>query len=421
MRILFLSRWFPFPANNGSKIRVLNVLKQLAQLNEVVLLTFAEATDSVDEDKVAALREYCSSVRVFPYQHFRPASAAATLGYISSMPRYLVDTYSMEMAAAIAAEVSWQRFDLLVVSQLAMMPYAVEVKGVPAILEELEVAGFHDAAGLEQPSARKWRALLTWWKLRRYLRRALPRFAACTVVSEVERKHLQALAPNYTGVAVVPNALDYGLYSDDYGPPQPSSMIYAGAVTYSANYDAVRRFLGDIYPSLAAAVPELLFRVTGDSTGIDLGALSGHPGVQFTGYVADIRPVVARSWLSVVPLRQGGGTRLKILESMALGTPVVSTAKGAEGLDVIDGRDILLAGDDEAFVTKTCQLLRSPEARLRLARAARQLVAAKYDWRLVGRQLEALAQQAAAEGPGSHPQGDSGASGPTLARRYGGR
>ncbi len=396
MRILFLSRWFPYPPTNGSKLRIFNLLKQLSQRHNVGLVTFAESTDSVNTETIDALRRYCTSVRVLPYRRFRPTSTRALLGLFAAAPRYLVDTYSNEMRSAVAAEVHKQKPKLVIASQLAMVPYAVELEVGPAVLEELELSMFRPAQGRRGLALRRLRSLLTWLKLSAYLRRTLPRFAACTVASEQERAHLLAVAPWYTAVDVVPNAVDIPHYTGDFGSPCPSTMIFSGALTYDANYDAIRYFLNEIQPAIRQAVPDCLLRITGSLTGVDLASLPRGDGVCFTGYVDDIRPVVAQSWVSVVPLRLGGGTRLKILEALALGTPVVSSSKGAEGLDVTDGEDILIANEPQDFAAKVITLLRSPALRQRLAANGRRLVEARYDWRVVGERLCAVVQRAAA-------------------------
>lgn len=396
MKLLFLSRWFPYPPNNGSKIRVFNLLKQLARRHEVALVSFGDRGDAANARALAILGEYCSSVRVLPYRGFRPSSARSLLGLLSPQPRSLVDTFSADMRCAVVEQFGDGRYDLVVASQLDMVPYALALPGVPALLEELELSTYLDAASKETSLPRRVRALLTWVKLSAYLRRTLPRFATCTVVSERERANLKRVAPWYTSVEIVPNALELSEYDGGYGPPHPDTLVFCGALTYSANYDAVRHFLGTAYPLITRVLPGVLLRVTGDNTGVDPASLPRCTGVEYTGYVPDVRPVVAESWASVVPLRMGGGTRLKILESMALDTPVVSTSKGAEGLEVTDGEDILIADDPGLFAEKTVALLRSDALRSRLAAGARHLVESKYDWNLVGATLLDLVDRAAA-------------------------
>jgi polysaccharide biosynthesis protein PslH len=396
MRILFLSRWFPHPPDNGSKIRISNVLMSLSRQHEVSLLAFQENGSIVSTDHLRALQEYCARVQTLPYRGFRPWGPKAFRGVLAAEPRSLVDTFSEKMSAAVQDECSTHQPDIIVASQLDMVPYALRAPGVPAVLEELELSMFIPGERLTGLSPRRLRALATWWKVNTYVRRALPRFAACTVVSEREKANLRHIAPEYANVEVIPNAVDVSRYDGDFGLAHNNQMVFAGALTYQANYDAMRYFLSDIYPMVSRDVSGCLLRITGDHAGVDLTSLPRLGSVEFTGYVADIRPVVAGSWVSVVPLRLGGGTRLKILESMALGTPVVSTTKGAEGLDVIDGENILIADEPQDFAAKVVMLLRSPELRARLAAGGWRLVQAQYDWRTVGTRLCALVERAAA-------------------------
>jgi glycosyltransferase involved in cell wall biosynthesis len=397
VRLLFLSRWLPDPPDNGSRLRVFNLLGQLAQQHEITLLAFAEPGQLGGSGPSAALRERCQRVRVFPLPRYRPSDPRALLGFLAPRPRSLVATHSPALARAVRDELGAHSYDLIVISQLDMLPYLPD-GGPPALLEELQVASYCDAvAGASSRSARA-RASLTCWKLAAYLRRSLPRLAACTVVSEDERRLVRRLAPGYSRVVVLPNAVDLSSYGQNYGAPEPDSLIYAGALTFDANYDAVAAFLRDVYPLISEQVPALRFRVTGSLEGVNLAGLPDGHGLVLTGWLPDVRPLVARSWATVVPLRKGGGTRLKILESMALGTPVVATAKGAEGLAAVDGQHLLLADQPVAFAERVVSLLHSPELRGRLAAAGRRLVAERYDWAVVGRTLRGLVEQAARPG-----------------------
>ncbi len=397
MRILFLSRWFPYPPDNGSKIRISNILKQLSRRHDVDLVTFYESSDIVDEDALGTLKQVCHEVKPVPYRPYRPGSARAVAGLLSRQPRYLVDTYSYAMQAAIKEELTTHRFDAVVASELSMVPYTISIRGIPAILEDSELSIADDA--LRTGSlAKRARCYLTWLKLVSYLNSVLPEFAACTVVSESEKGRLMNAVPNYRNVKVIPNAVDLSRYDGDFGAPHPNTLVFCGALTYSANYDALRFFLRDIYPLIARDVPNVVLRVTGRIEGVDLSSLRSYPGVQYTGYVDDVRPVVAQSWVSVVPLRVGGGTRLKILESMALGTPVVSTSKGAEGLAVSDGENILIADQPKEFAAGVVSLLRSTELRGKLAASGRFVVESRYDWDGVGRELVELVERVTAGG-----------------------
>jgi glycosyltransferase involved in cell wall biosynthesis len=392
MRILFLSRWFPYPADNGSKLRVLNMLRRLSRRHEVSLISFVGEGEQV-ESSLFALRRYCADIKVLPYRGFRPTSVRALAGLFSMQPRSLVDVHSDEMKHAIAAEISRKTPDLIIASQIDMVPYAIHLRGVPLVLDELEISSIRDAATRATPIG--LRRVFTWLKLSIYLRQALPRFAACTVVSEKERAHVRSLAPSYRNLEVLPNAVDLSDYDGDFGTPKRNTLVYSGAITYKPNRDAVGYFAREIFPLILESVHDARFRVTGHYNGAEPASLAHGHRVEYTGRLSDVRPVVARSWASVVPIRHGGGTRFKIIESMALGTPVISTSKGAEGLDVADGVNILIADEPKEFAARVIQLLESPALRQKLAAGGRRLVASKYDWQINGEKLTALVDRAA--------------------------
>jgi glycosyltransferase involved in cell wall biosynthesis len=391
MRILILSRWLPYPADNGSKIRILNLVQTLAGRHEVVLLAFSGEDEATRQRARTALGELCRSVEIVPHRPFQPTSLAAMRGFLSPQPRFLVDTFSPEMAQAARSIGRALPFDLVIASQLDMAPYASLVEA-PALLEELELSVYLDPLGAAAPGRARLRATLTWLKLRAYLRRLLPRFAACTVVSEGERANLRRAAPAYERVAVIPNGVDLDRYRGDFGRPAPDTLVHAGALSYRANLDAVGYFLSDIFPTTRATVDRARLRVTGAVTAEALAELPPSPNVEYTGYLTDVRPTIAQSWLSIAPLRLGGGTRLKILESMALGTPVVATPKGAEGLAVSDGREILIGATPSDFARATIALLQSPDLRARLTLAGRARVATHYNWSRIGDDLRQLVE-----------------------------
>src|SRR5712691_6137231 len=161
--MLFLSRWFPYPADNGSKIRILNILQQLSQRHEVTLLSFGQPDELESTVAIKLLREHCARVKVLPYREFGPSGPRALVGLLSPRPRFLVDTDRSEMRDAVAAETCRRTYDLVVASQLDMAPYALGLPGVPALLEELELASFHDSPRTASLAGR-WRSSLMWFR-----------------------------------------------------------------------------------------------------------------------------------------------------------------------------------------------------------------------------------------------------------------
>lgn len=375
MNILFLSRWFPYPMNNGSKIRIYNLLRGLSQHHEVTLLSFTDQPGVSPE--APEVRAVSSKVEVVPWREFDPATARARLGFLSLKPRSVVDTFSPEMARAITRALTEEKFDLIIASQLQMAAYAPYFRDVPAVFEEFEIGLFHDQAFSADGKIRL-RQALTWFKLRTYLSRLLDSFRAVTVASARERDLLARNFPRHRRpVEVIPNCLNMDEYKNVEAERKPNTLIFAGPFKYRANYEAMVWFVGEVFPLILERVPDAHLIITGDHADLPLPSTRN---VTLAGYVDDIKSLVASCTVSIAPLLSGGGTRLKILEAMALGTPVVATSKGAEGLDARAGEQLLIADSAGDFAESTVRLLREAGLRQQIAVNSQKLVREKYDW-----------------------------------------
>lgn len=389
MRIIFVSWWWPYPFSNGSKIRIYNLLRHLSAAHDVRLLSFAEADEATPE-QMAHMRSFCREVVSVAKPTYQPTSVQATLGYFSRWPRSLMDTYSEMMAQQV--QQASANADLLIVSEMQTLRYLDSAPNLPAILEEIEVTGFHERVEHAGGTSARLRRRLTLLKLDNILHDLMRRGVALTVVSEAERSYLRKTAPINARIEVIPNGVDTQANQPDDTAPTPNTLIYPGAVTYSANYDAVKYFIREVLPLVRERVPDVRFFVTGGTGKVDVSDLAAVPGVTFTGYLPEVTPLIRSTWATVVPLREGGGTRLKVLESMALGTPVISTRKGAEGLNVHPGEDILLADAPQEMADAICAVLGADSLRARLSRAGRARVESEYDWAIIGRRLVDLAE-----------------------------
>lgn len=389
MRILFLSRWFPYPPDNGSRIRVYNLIKQLSQRHDITLISFVGSKPN--EDQVAAMRRYCGAMYSVPHIPFQPQRLKALLGFLSSRPRSFVDTHSTEMVAMVQQISREETFDLALASQIETAPYATLIHSVPRVFEEVELTiieeQFTSRGGL-----RRLRAGLTWWKLSHFARELLHQFDACTVASKQEQTRVLELISDFP-VAIIPNGVDISFCDSHFGAAKPDTLIFSGALTYRANYDAMAFFLRQVFPLIRARRPEVKLYITGRTDGVPLERLPLGEKVVLTGYLEDVRPAVAQSQVCVVPLLTGGGTRLKILEAMALGTPVVSTTKGAEGLEATPGEDILIADEPTAFANAILRLLDDAALRTKLAANGQGLVLERYGWDQIAGKLDQLLHQ----------------------------
>ena len=387
MRILVVSSWFPSPPDNGSKLRAYHLLAQLAARHEVTLLSFAEAGEG---ERASAVERMCAAVHVVRGNPFKPRGRLATLDLFGATPRSFRQTYSSEMQHLVDQAIAGA--DAAVAFEVGAAVYFTRHSALPRVLDEVETTVIRDRFRNRPFGTARVRAGLTWWKFSRFIRALVASFDRSTVVSALERERLLAIGCDPESVEVVPNGVDEAALLEP-NTPGLGRMIYAGSLTYSPNYEAVQYFVDDILPRIHVARPDAHLTVTGDVAGVDLGPLS-RPGVTFTGRLPDVRGEVTGSAVSVVPLKTGGGTRLKILEALALGTPVVSTSKGAEGLDVTPGEDILIGDTPQAFAAQVIRVLGDVPLRRHLAANGRRLVGRTYTWTRIGTRFDDVLQAA---------------------------
>lgn len=378
MRILFLSRWYPYPADNGSKLRVLSLIKRLAAEHQLSLISFYDVSNG--QPDTAALNPYCQEIIPVPRKDFDPESLQSRLGFFSMTPRSVLDTYSPGIEQAIQESLQREKYDLVIASQFDMALYADCWRPLPAVFEEVEVGVYLDQVEQAEKLSGRLRTGLTWWKHRRYLASLLDKFSACTVVSEQEARLLEKINPKLTNLSVIPNCVDLQDYSTIHEEPEQNTLIFTGSFRYEPNYEAMVWFVEKVFPALLKSAPEVRLIITGDHAG---RKLPSNEHVTLTGYLPDIRTAIARAWVSLAPIHSGGGTRLKILEAMALKTPVVATTKGAEGLDLSAGKHLMIVDEPEAFAEACLDVLKSRELRAKLADNAFQVLQAQYSWQSV--------------------------------------
>jgi polysaccharide biosynthesis protein PslH len=378
MRILFLSRWFPFPASNGSKLRIYNLLCGLTQHHDVTLLSFVD--DSTMEPDVSEIRRICSHVDVVSWRDFNPDSIRARLGLFSLEPRFLIDTFSPEMAFRITELLSKQSYDLVIASQLSMASYRSYFKGIPAVFEEVEIGTYYD--GIHVGNLReRFRNTLTWFKHRAYLSQLLNSFQMCTVASEREKQLLTAHLSLRNGcVGFVPNFIVMSEYENYRTEQMPNQLIFSGSFRYYANYEAIVWYIEKVHPLVLKEIKDAHLIITGDHANLPLPESKN---VTLSGYVDDIKSSISSSCASIVPLLTGGGTRLKILEAMAIGTPVISTTKGAEGLMIRNGEHLFIADEPQEFAECIVRVLRDTELSKQISSNAQRFVREKYDLSVV--------------------------------------
>ena len=403
MRILWVKAGKLLPVDTGGKIRSYNLLRQLAARgHETVLLSYyGGARDERYEREVA--EHLPGAVTV----HTGAPDAGAVrqgLHYLRRLPHpapYAVTKFTdPEVRRLVARWDEEGRFDVTVCDFLSASLNFPRSPRTPSVLfqHNVESALWRRQAAHEPHPLKRLAFRLEAAKMLRYERATVGRFRHVIAVSEHDRRLMSEMT-DPSRISVTPTGVDLARYRSAAGRRAAAPLvIFLGSMDWEANIDGVDYFCEEIWPAVLRAVPAARFRVVGRNP---------HPrvlrraseSVEVTGTVPSVVEHLQEAAVFVVPLRVGGGTRLKIYEAMAAGKAVVSTTVGAEGLDVTDGSDILLADDAASFADSIVRLLTDEEERGRLERAASE-TAARYDWAEVARRFEETLAAAAGSEPG---------------------
>lgn len=392
MKILAISTWFPFPPDNGSKARAYNLLRHLGTRHTLDFLALSQSKR--DSEYLHEVQRFCRRVAVFPEPQFRPERIGSWLGFLSPVPRYFREHHCPELEALSQQWAYQECYEAVVAVTLGSAPYAAKLSSPFKLLDQHNVESqvIKRRWRNEGSAFRRLRLMPTWMKAERFERAIAAKFDAITVVSECEQYLMERLlrAGRGTEVHVIPNGIDPGLLDYQSRAKEPAVLAFTGALSYQPNLDAAECLCRDILPAVRARFPGTRVRITGRIEGVNIHGLQGIPGVEFTGYVEDIRPVVASASALVVPLRQGGGTRVKILEAMALGTPVISTPMGAEGLEVQDGTHVLLGETAADLAEQASRVIGDFDFGNWIAANAKEIVREQYQWPMIAQEFEGV-------------------------------
>ncbi len=380
MRILYLTPYLPYPPTQGAAMRNWQILRHAAKSHEVYLLSFARSR--AEARAASELRAVCREVRMLPApEHGAMRRLRTLLG--DGLPDMAVRLWSPAFAAELEALRRRPGFDFIQAEAIEMAPY---LQG----LREATVFDEHNAEWLLQ-----WRAYrsdlaqgrlplalysaIQFRRLARFERAALLGADRRVAVSQADRRALCRLSPGLE-VEVIPNGVDTASYTPSAAAPEEPELVFTGAMNFRPNVDGAVWFCREVLPLVRRQVPAARLTIVGRQPSAAVRRLSTAMGVRVTGEVPDIRPWLAGAQVCVVPLRMGSGTRLKLMEAMAMERPVVSTPLGAEGVPAGEESGVLLAASAEAFAAAVVSLLRDAPLRLSLGRAARVMACARFDW-----------------------------------------
>ena len=400
MRLLFLTPQVPYPPQQGTTIRNLNIITRLACRHQVTLLSFAAPGDG--QDFGSPLLAICEAVHTVP-QPVRTGLERLGTALTSSRPDMAYRLESPAFRSVLEQLLGSGDFHVIEFEGIEMIPY------LPSVLAHAQQSAHplrivfddHNAEYVLQQrvfhsdvrAPRRWPgalySLVQWKRLKAYEAWACRSVDVVAAVSDRDADALRRIVPGLE-VHVIPNGVDLAYYAlgtvDGFLPP--NSLVFTGTMDFRPNVDAVLWFADRVLPLIRQCLPDVQFYIVGQRPHARLQRLRTHAGVVITGHVPDQRPYIGGATVYVIPLRSGGGTRLKVLEAMAMRRPIVSTSMGCDGFPIAPGREAIIADDPASFAHRTVELLRDATRRAELGQAGYDLAKAHYDWDMIVPLLE---------------------------------
>jgi sugar transferase (PEP-CTERM/EpsH1 system associated) len=387
MKVLFVCHRVPFPPKRGGKIRPFNIIRHLtSQGHRVTVASLARTPE--ERDEAAGLKDHCERaiVEVVP----SAVAWSRTVAYLPTLrPSSFGYFYSGALAKQVDAELKSGAYDLVFVHCSSVAPY-VKRSGAVSIIDYGDM------------DSQKWRDYSThkafpwsagYWleatKLERVERNLSSNFDLCTCTTRGELDSLRELGVT-TPSDWFPNGVDAKFFAPSAEPYDKDLVAFVGRMDYYPNQQAVIDFCRDVLPRLAARRPGVKFQIVGADPSREIQELGKLAGVSVTGSVPDVRPFVTKAALTIAPLQIARGTQNKILESMAMGVPVVCSVRASGGVDALPEEHLLTATTTDDYVNAIERILGSPTERMRLANAGRERVLAQHSWPSSMKRLDGL-------------------------------
>lgn len=381
----------PYPPDEGVKIKLYNLIKNLSDKHNISLLCYAGSGDQ--EKQVSHMKAYCESIYLVQRKKISKTKQLPSIAkyLFLRLPWNVKYAKSKDMQDAILKITKANPFDILHIDDVFMasnLDLSSHYSFKKAItFQDIESINYRRTFKIEKNPYQKMLFLLNWLAMRSWERKIIENFDLTVTVSPIELRILESMYPK-ANIAFIPNGVDIESFNPLPVTDNEDSLLFIGKMDYSPNIDGAVYFAKRIFPLIKREIPNTKLMIVGQNPKKALEKLKSDPSVSVTGYVESVIPYYKRSSVAIVPLRAGGGTRGKILEAMALGRPVVSTSLGAEGLEATHKENIMIADKDEDFARYVIDLMKNMSLRKNLIEKAREFVEARYDWREVAKGLD---------------------------------
>lgn len=391
MNVLFVCHRVPFPPKRGGKIRPFNIIRHLTGRGHAVTVA-SLARSAAELEEARGLKDHCAE-RLIEVVPALPAWARTVAALPTRRPSSFGYFHSPRLQARITAALATGRYDLVFVHCSSVAPYVAQPRLQSQPLYVLDFGDVDSQKWREYAAHRRFPLSVGFWleavKLERTERLLSEDFDLCTCTTRGELESLRGLGA--TGPTDwFPNGVDAEFFQPDPAPYDPDLVSFVGRMDYFPNQQGVQTFCREVLPRLRERRPAVRFEIVGADPSPEIRRLADLPGVSVTGSVPDVRPFVRRAALTVAPLAIARGTQNKILESLAMGVPVVCSREAAGGVDATPGEHLLVAEDTAGFVNAVLSVLEDPPRRRALATAGRARVLSNHSWPASMRRLDGL-------------------------------
>jgi sugar transferase (PEP-CTERM/EpsH1 system associated) len=402
MRVLVLTSRFIWPLTDGGAIRDFNLLRETSRFHDVYLLCFLQSPK--DRGNFRMLEPYCKKIIGIDRERGAITSAAnALLGTVGSRPYIMREYWRPAMASMIEKVVAEERIDAIHAHFLHMGQYAANANGAAFVLDahNLEHVLWKRVAGKMRNPLKRVFAEIQAEKLARWERSVAARTDVCVTLSDEDLQEYRRIAPG-ADAATVPNGVDLEYWHPFEEPADPDSIIYFGNLGWLPQADAVIAFVNETLPRIVAENPNAKLSIVGNAPPDSIRRLASDR-IVVTGFVEDIREYIARAAVVVMPLRIGAGTKHRILQALAMKKAIVASSMAAEGMELSDSVNVMIADDSESFAKRVIELLGDPGSRERLGANGLKLMHERYSWTKIYGGLDAVFERAVSRRSASPP------------------